>query len=288
MNIPDKDGIYGRVAEDVYHSDAGSLSVSGAKLLLPPSCPAKFRQYRDHGQKPKRVWDFGSLAHKLVLGEGADLVVVEAEDFRTKAAREQRDAAHEAGKVPVLPKDFAVAEEMAAKVLDHPVAGCLFAAGVAEHSMWWTDPETGVRLRGRADWITADDGLVDYKTSVTANPAELERRFWGLNYHMQHAWYVDGFGAATGMRDASFRFVVQEKEPPYVVTVVEYDAPAVAEGRRLNRMAIDTYARCVHTGEWPEYTASAVALSLPRWALPTEDRNTAAQQLIEELEGIMQ
>ena len=33
-------------------------------------------------------------------------------------------------------------------------------------------------------------------------------------------------------------------------------------GHRLNRIAIDTFARCIETGEWPGYTA-ATTFRLP-------------------------
>ena len=280
-------GIHATVLNEEYHADP-ALSVSGAKLLLPPSCPALFKHNRDNGRKPKKVWDFGTLAHALVLGKGSEsIVVVDAADWRTKAAQEARDGVYAKGQTPVLPKDMEVAQAMAAEVLNHPVAGPLFAGdGMAEHSLFWDDEATGVRLRARPDWITADGGaLVDYKTSVTANPAELERKWHALGYFIQHAWYVDGFTAATGADEPDFVFVAQEKEPPYLVSVIRYDAEAVAEGRRLARQAITTYTRCLETDTWPAYTDVITSLSLPRWA--TRDGiNPDAAALIAELEGI--
>ena len=280
-------GIHATVLNEEYHADP-SLSVSGAKLLLPPSCPALFKHNRDNGRKPKKVWDFGTLAHALVLGKGSEsIVVVDAADWRTKAAQEARDAVYAKGQTPVLPKDMEVAQEMAAEVLNHPVAGPLFAGdGMAEHSLFWDDEETGVRLRARPDWIIADgEWIVDYKTSVTANPAALERKWCDLAYHQQHAWYVDGFAAATGAQPPGFLFVAQEKEPPYLVSVLVYDDDAVTEGRRLNRIAIDTYVRCMDTDTWPAYTDAITRLSLPYWATRGAI-NSEAAALIAELEGI--
>jgi hypothetical protein len=198
-----------------------------------------------------------------------------------------RDATYANGQTPVLPKDMAVAQAMAGEVLSHPVAGPLFAGdGMAEHSLFWDDEATGVRLRARPDWITEDGGIiVDYKTSVTANPAALERKWCDLAYHQQHAWYVDGFAAATGAQPPGFLFVAQEKEPPYLVSVLVYDDDAVTEGRRLNRLAIDTYVRCMDTDAWPAYADAITRLSLPYWA--TRDAiNSDAAALIAELEGI--
>ncbi|CAA0129281.1 Exodeoxyribonuclease 8 [Mycolicibacterium vanbaalenii] len=301
------DGVFAGVAEEAYHADRSSLSVSGAKLLLPPSCPAKFRWSQDHPQKPKRVYDFGHLAHLMVLGEGGEFVILDpaivgvkkdgtvADSPRSTAGWKKAEAeARAAGATPVGLPEWELAEQMAEQVRNHAEAGPLFERGHAERSMYWTDGD-GVRLRGRTDWLTTvDDQLVcvDYKTSVTANPDALVRKFWQLGYFMQAAWYRDLL-IALGLSDnPDFLFVVQEKEPPFEVVVVRYDDDAIAEGRRLNRQAIDTYRRCRDSGVWPGYAPdTTVTLSLPGWAL-REAQDFAdqaeAESLINELEGIYQ
>lgn len=283
--VPAKDGIYGWVDESTYHGDRGSLSVSGAKLLLPPSCPAKFKAHMDAPQKPKRIFEFGHLVHLEILGKGVQTVEIDANDYRTKAAREARDKARDNSKVPVLVgadanDDFYAelgrAKAMAAKVHNDPVAGQFFAnGGEAEKSLYWRDPETGVRLRGRTDWLTWIDGrltCVDVKTSTTANPEELERKFWSLGYFMQFAWYRKLLIELKLADDPDFVFVVVEKEEPYAVSVVDYDLEALEEGQRLNRQAINTYTECRAANHWPEYTDQRVTLSLPRYALAARDR----------------
>lgn len=304
--VPTRDGIYGWVDEQAYHADRGSLSVSGAKLLLPPSCPAKFREQQDNPPPPKRVYDFGSFFHLIVLGKGVDIVEIDADNYRTKAAREQRDAAHAAGKVPVLVgaganDDFAAeigkAQAMADSVLAHPIAGELLThpRNLVEQAIYATDPKTGVRLRGRTDCLHfADDGrvtIIDIKTSATVNPAEMVRKWFNLNYFMQDAWYRDLLVAAGLADDPDFVFVGVEKEPPYLVTVARYTELAREEGRRRNRRAIDLYAECMETGVWPGYTTEIVPLGLPGWVereVQTEADQQLASELIAELEGIYQ
>lgn len=276
------DGIHTDVPEDQYHADRDSLSVSGAKLLLPPSCPAKFRHRMDNPQPPNRVFDFGHVAHTLILGKGAEIVQIDAADFRGKAAKEERDQAYEQGQVPILASEYAKAVAMADAVMDDPVAGPLLQAdGEAEVSLYAEDPVTGVQLRGRVDWLTGNT-IVDVKTSTTANPAELVRKFWTYGYFMQAIWYRDLIEALTGER-RDFLFAVVEKEPPHLVTVVRYDEDALAEGRRLNRQAIDLYARCQSDSKWPGYTDQIHTLSLPNWVTRND---TAADDLIAELEGL--
>ncbi len=72
-------GVYD-IPEGAYFADP-ALSCSGAKLLLPPSCPALFRYRQDHPEH-KDVFDFGSAAHKMVLGAGPPIALVDAPDWR--------------------------------------------------------------------------------------------------------------------------------------------------------------------------------------------------------------
>ncbi|QDK01155.1 exonuclease VIII [Mycobacterium phage Purky] len=281
MSVPTQDGMHRFVDEDVYHADRGSLSVSGAKLLLPPSCPAKFRWEMDNTRKPKKVWDFGHVAHKLVLGKGAEFEVLDPQVHGLKADgtpsekptatgmwRKAEAEARKQGKVPIHVDLFTKAYDMAEKVRQHPTAGPIFADpdGQAEVALYYTDPETGVRLRGRIDWLT--DDIDDYKTSTTANPAELKTKFYKLSYFMQAAWYIDLLVALGLAENPRFRFITQEKEPPYVVTPIQYDDEAIEEGRRRNRQAIRLYADCMESGKWPDYSDDVVTISLPSWGLP--------------------
>jgi hypothetical protein len=95
-----KPGLYDGLDEAEYHGHKGSVSVSGAKKLLPPSCPAIFKHERDQGQQQRDVFDFGKAAHKEALGVGPELVVVDADNWMTKAAKEAKAAAYADGSVP--------------------------------------------------------------------------------------------------------------------------------------------------------------------------------------------
>ena len=283
---PQEPGIFADIPEAAYHADRGSLSATGAKLLLPPSAPAKFRQYLDTPQDPKRHFDFGSLVHTLILGKGANLEVLDPQihglkkdgtiadsPTATSAWKQADELARRSGKLPVHIDDHSKALEIRDAVLAHPVAGPLFDSGEPEMSMYAQDPETGVQLRARVDWLTKHGGrtwLVDLKTSLTAHPDDFARRAAKFKYHCQAAFYRM-VASLLDMENTAFVFVVVEKTPPYLVSVVEYDAEAIAEGHRLNRIAIDTYAKCMETGVWPGYPEVVNPISLPLWAIDEEE-----------------
>ncbi len=284
-HVPAKDGIYSVVPEELYHADRGSLSVSGAKLLRDPSCPAKFRYIMDNPPRRKKVWDFGHVAHRLVLGKGAEFTVLDPEVHGLKAdgtpsdkptaTANWKNAEKEArakGLIPIHKDDHAKAVAMAAAVLGDAEAAPIFATGQAEMSVYATDPVTGIRLRSRIDWVNPEyhnDGTVlidDLKTSITANPLELEKRFYDLGYWMQRAWYEDVMVLAGLAERVDFVFTVVEKDEPHIVQNVRYLNAAVEEGRRANREAINIYAQCMETGVWPGYSKHIVTIGLPAWA----------------------
>jgi len=270
-------GVYNLTSEE-YHADpvperlGGSLSASGSKKLLPPNCPAVFDYQRHHGQPHKAVFDFGHAAHALVLGIGAEIVAVDATDWRTKAAKEAKEAAYAEGKVPLLAEDVEHVEAMAAAIRAHPIAAALLNPenGKPEQALFRQDEQEGVWLRSMLDWLPdSGDGRMivpDYKTAISASPAEFAKAVANYRYHMQDAFYRDmvvGLGLAD---DVAFVFVVQEKTAPYLVTVVELDSEAVRIGRELNREAIDLYAECQSSGVWPGYSEEVELIALPAWA----------------------
>jgi hypothetical protein len=279
--------------EDLYHGgivlDRGapvmSLSTSRAKWLLPPSTPAHFESAQ---VVYKRAFDLGHAAHRLVLGRGAPIQEIPADDWRTKAAKELLEEARAAGKTPLKTADYKRVHHMADALIDHRAAFELLtgAGGLPEVSMWCQDPLVGVWLRGRADLVLPDQAtIVDYKTtSISANPATVGRIVWKFHYELQAAWYTE-VARMAGLDVEHFYFVFQETTAPYLVTVIELEPAAMAVGRREMTDVIRLYAECVETQEWPGYPDAIHTVTLPSWAGDgfTPD-TTALEQFIEEIQ----
>jgi hypothetical protein len=262
--------------EAEYHAHP-ALSSSGARKLLSPSCPARFQWERANPPLSKPNLDFGSAAHRNLLGVGAELVVVDADDWRTKAAQEQRDEARAAGHTPVLRDDMLQIEAMAAALRAHPVAAALFnpERGRPEQSLFWSDERTSVECRARLDWLPdAHAGRMivpDYKTTQSAEPEAFAKSCATYGYHQQAAWYIDAVRACDLADDVAFIFVAQEKTAPYLVTVCELDSEALRLGAHRNQLAREVFADCTATNTWPSYTDEVAHLSLPGWYLRQHD-----------------
>lgn len=266
-------GVY-EIPASVYHADpvpGGSLSSTGARKIL-SKCPAVFNYERQHGAKSTPAMDFGTIAHRVVLGEDPMVSVIEWENYRTGKAQDARDAAVEAGRMPILAREWMVVLAMAKALQSHPLAGGLLSpgAGKIEQSLFWRDELTGVNRRARLDLMryTNTGRLigVDYKTTADASLDGISKSVLNYGYHQQAAWYRSGMRELGLSDNPGFLFVFQEKTAPYVVTVVELTDVTHRIGRARNRQALEIYARCEESGYWPGYDDGVALLGLPAWA----------------------
>ena len=256
-------GLHDDVPEAEYHADRASLSVTGAKLLL--KSPAKFRHRLDHPEH-KDVFDFGSAAHRMVLGVGAPIVVVDADSWRGKAAQAERDEVRAKGAIPLLVADHERVVAMADRLRDHDFAMTLLSGGRAEVSAYALDEPTGVIRRGRFDYLK-ERVASDYKSCADASPDGFARSVVNFGYDMQAAWYIDLAECCDWPLDA-FAFVAQEKEAPYSVEVYQLPDELLTRGRERNRRALERFRDCTDSGIWPGYTGQPfTTLPAPRWAL---------------------
>ena len=259
---------------DEYHADRTSISSSGLRALLNPGCPAQFKYDREHPQPPKKEFDLGHAAHKVVLGEGEEIVVTEWDDWRTKAAREERDAIRAGGAVPLLFHEGQQVMAMADAIRQHPDAGPLLnLPGTSEQSIYWTDSATGVRCRIRPDRLIVlpqTTLVIDIKTVADASPDACSKSIESYAYHQQGALYIDGVQAAgLAPEGARFIWVFVSKKAPHLVTVRELADQDQDIGRARNEKALRIYRECESTGIWPDWTGPVPAipqLGMPTWA----------------------
>ena len=108
-------GLYDIPAE-LYHRDpvpGGSLSSTGAKKLA-SSCPAKFKYWLDNPEPPKKTLDLGTAAHRLVLDDGPELVLVDAARWDTNAIKAEVAAIRAEGNIPLKRPELEQVHAMAA------------------------------------------------------------------------------------------------------------------------------------------------------------------------------
>lgn len=264
------------IPRDAYHADRvadqASLSASIAHILLTQSpahaWTAHPRLNPDYQPDDDAKFDVGTVAHALLLeGDGAN-VVVDADDWRTKAAKEQRDLARAEGKVALLARHYDQVQDMLEAVTAQfgrfDVTPPLFAAGKPEQTLVWD--EQGVTCRARLDWLHNDYSAVDdFKTcGRSAKPDSWVRTMYGIGGDVQAAFYLRAVRAVSG-KDAQFRFVVAETAPPYAVSVVSLAPSALTLANEKVDHALKLWRRCLETNEWPAYANAVAYAELPAY-----------------------
>lgn len=266
-------GLHTDLSNEAYHADKTSLSSSGARKLLPPSCPAKFRHEQDHPQPATKTFDYGNAAHKEVLGNGPELVLVDHDLWNTDAIRTEVAAIRDAGGIPLKRHELDMIKAMGEALRANPLAAALLdpAHGAPEQSGFWTDGPTGTRRRVRFDWLPSIHSgrliIPDYKTCEDASDDAMARAIAKYGYHMQADWYEDAARAFNlGGDDAELLLIAQEKKPPYLINVVGIPFEDRLIARNKNRRAIELWAECTETGVWPGYGDEPNYVSLPAWS----------------------
>ena len=271
-----------------YHADevgyeGPALSASIASTLIRKS---PFHAYLAHpklgGQRdePSDEMRRGTVIHALLLGTAGEYAIIDAENFRTKAAQEQRDAAFVAGQTPILRRELdsyrLVAETIRVQLRDrHGIE----LTGESERVYLWTEPTKfgPVRCRGRLDHVLfAEDAaaIIDVKTCRSAHPQSCERHVTDYGYDIQRAAYLS---AVEKRRPdlagrIEYLWVFAEELPGYNValTVAEASGEVRELGERRWARACETWWKCLNEGGWPGYAEGRVRLEAPPWELKSE------------------
>jgi hypothetical protein len=289
MTLTDEPQAIFGMPEGEYHA-MKALSASGAWTLA-EECPAKFLWESPwnpaYVPPDKTAFDIGTAAHLAILEpkrQREKIVVIDAADYRTRAAQDARDAARAENRVPLLVHQVEIIARIAAAIEAHPIASAAFAdGGDPEVTLTWRDPGMNVPSKIRVDWLPRHRRwLIDLKTAASANPRAWIDQAFRLGYHARASWYLDGAEAVFKRAPEEYWFVVVEKEPPYLVSVISFDEQALEWGRISNRRARDLFMRAAATGDWHGYREPdakhdrAFRVSLPPWAtFRLQDRDNA-------------
>lgn len=177
--------------------------------------------------------------------------------------------ANNAGRITLDADDYALKMETARRIRQHPaLRGYFDAAGQFELSVFATDPETGVKVKCRVDRLVSIDQYrvaLDPKSTDDARPEAFQMSAYKYGYFQQNAFYTD-VCAWAGIPLDLFLFIAFEKEEPFGLKVYEMSEDDIEYGRRLYRPALNGYAECLKTGEFPSYDDSIEVLTRPAWA----------------------
>lgn len=260
------------ISDVTYHERVPGLASQSALSLVARS-PAHYKAWLDGANREETpALAFGSASHCALLEPTrfARSYVVKPSfgDKRKKDNKAAHDAwcAENAGAKLLEQEDVDAIAGMSAAIKNHPLAARIMAGGEPELTLRWRDEATGLECKGRADYYVRQHKMaVDVKTTTDASPAAFAKSVANFGYHVQDAFYRDGF-AALGEPLEFFIFVVVEKTAPFSVALYQLDAVAVERGQERAQRHMRTLAECVRADAYPGYATEIQTLELPRWA----------------------
>lgn len=289
IRAPLAPGLHFDIPAEVYHADPciePSLSSSLAhKLVIETPRHAWFAHPRlNLGLEPKEptpAMALGSVVHEMVLGRGGGIEIIDADDWRTKAAKEARDEATRSDKTAILLKTAVIAEAIRDAVLQAlaetpDAADFMHPDARSEVVGIWRDIG-GPLCRIMIDRLSPEGVVYDLKISgLGLDDLSLSRQLED-GYACRSAFYLRGLSqiAPEIAGKLKYRWIFAESSAPFAVRIVEADARAIELGDRQAALGIATWDRCLRLNQWPGWPRRVSRIGMGAWA---ESRITDREQ----------
>lgn len=269
-----------RMSNDEYHASP-EFSSSQLKDIL--RSRAHFHSnniLKENERESKKHFDFGTLAHTLFLEPEqfeSEFVVGPKFDRRTKEGKAEAAAWEAANEGKII-----IDQEM----LDgaHRIANNLRSLssyqimqnfkGMAEASIFFTDPVYALNLRVRPDYhiIPCDEfpnGLImDVKTSTDARQFKFSKSCSDFGYDISAAMYREGFQQHYKTEEKpEFFFLVAESTAPFNVKQYRASSLFLSIGEQRYNKAKELLAESLLINEWEGYSTELEDISLPQYML---------------------
>lgn len=250
---------------------------------------SRLKEMRRSPQHYQHALTHPKVSEPLVLGTAGHVAVLEPEryvkqfavwDRRTEGGAmaprrgQHWDAFQQSalGKTVVTDDQNALATAIAASVRNDEIARAYLESGEPEVVMQWE--RSGRPCKGRVDWMTHLDGepiLVGLKTARDCRPFIFGSQAAKLGYHLQWAWYLNGYAAIKeGLKPRLVEIVV-ESAPPHAVIVYRIPDDVLLQGEEEFMALLATLERCERDDNWPGPATEEQVLTLPSWAYQADD-----------------
>lgn len=275
------DGIYSDITIEDYHASSyiSATSIKEAKVSL-----KQFNWFRK-GLMPKPAgghFDFGN-AFELALLDRVNfekkVAILQTQYWTEEALKEKPELkspklsatykklegqflAENEGKYIIQDvgfQSFEAIEHMLTACYSDPTIRKLIEGTEYQLSIFWTDPETGLKLKTRPDVCKRKKNvIVNLKTTLDGSPAKFSRDLANFDYPLQACVEIRGCidGGLMDRVDNYFWLVV-EKQPPYNAVIYEFDKADMDICMSEYRYLVNKIAQAMEKNEYPGYQAEA-------------------------------
>jgi exodeoxyribonuclease VIII len=235
---------------------------------------------KENERESKKHFDFGTLAHTLFLEPEQfenEFVIGPKFDRRTKEGKAEAAAWEAANQGKII-----IDQEMlegATRIAENLRSLSSYEImqnnpGMAEASIFFTDPIYGLNLRVRPDYhiIPCDEfpnGLImDVKTSTDARQFKFSKSCADFGYDISAAMYREGFQQYYKTEEMpEFFFLVAESTAPFNVKQYRASSLFLSIGEQRYNKAKELLAESLLINEWDGYPTELEDITLPQYML---------------------
>ncbi len=237
----------------------------------------QYKQENPTGTKPLRVGD-GEHAAVLEPERFEKEYIVLPQDCKPgtkenpnkgmgtrKAAFEE--AAEAKGQTILDPAEVQNIREMAGVIHADQNAMDLLCDGEAEISGYFVDPEYGILVKIRLDYINkAQPVIIDLKSCRDARKFPFRASAFTHGYDLQAYMGLYGVTQITGEAHSEFKFIAIESEGYHGLKIYRADDEMLATGYKKYHESMTLYKDCLGKDEWHGYSSECEDLGSPDYA----------------------
>ena len=246
--------------------------LNGSSLLHLRRSPMSYRFNYDNPQPPSPAMVLGTATHRLILepervGDFAVWGTEPDQKVRNGSVWVAFQAAN-FDKMIVTKKERDDMVGMATGARKNlPIRKYADGKGRTEVSMFWTDPGSGRRFKGRVDKILdSGDVVFDLKTCRDCHPRMFGAQSYKLGYHIKMAMYWLGYKQITG-NEPKMRIGAIDSKAPYESATYRVTKDVILQGFEEMDELLKILRECEETDTWPAQYTEETDLMIPAWAL---------------------
>lgn len=173
------------------------------------------------------------------------------------------------GTTVVTPDELDVLIGVANQIKNSRLLTNMLKSSIRESSLWVQDPDTGLTLQARPDFITQSGYCVDIKSTrqfAKDFPKEIfSDRYNSRFYILSAAHYVRCLSLAKISKTDNITLLAVETFPPYGIQCFNLDIGCIATGESWRDHLTKLYADCLKADRWPGYKDEVIGLTPPEF-----------------------
>lgn len=247
-----------------------AVNYSSLKHLRPPGgSPARYKYWLDHKTPDTPAMLIGRATHTATLEPDQFPLEYAVWDGyrRGKDWQAFKLVSEEQDKSILTKTEYDNCIAIRDSVRNHPVAGKLLSSGEPEVTFEWTNRETDIRCKGRADWVIGLDKkpkILDLKTTANIEPHKFSAHCWNMGTFMQSAMYQEAYSTLSDVVP-DMGIIAVEQKPPHSCCVYWLDNESLSAAWDEYISCLKILQDCRESGEYPGFTEEV--LKAPGWIL---------------------